>query len=116
MELFLEKCNLEFMIADVDSLEKAIELFNSLRMSLYLDGLSPFLSPFITNFSINDYSGITVVVVEILPSGESRKSQMPLSIDNSVKVLNRLGNEGWELTTEVKTSEGTTNYTFKQPC
>ena len=48
----------EICIADQESLESAKAAFQSLRIALYTEGVSPFLSPFITTYSINEYSGI----------------------------------------------------------
>ena len=40
------------------SLEEANESFQAFRLALYAGGLSPFLSPFVTSHSINEYSGV----------------------------------------------------------
>ena len=58
MDVFLSRCNLELCVADQESLDAATAAFQSLRLALYTEGVSPFLSPFITTYSINEYSGI----------------------------------------------------------
>ncbi len=58
MDVFLSSCNMELCIGGRASLEDATAAFRSFRLALYATGLSPFLSPFVTNYSINDYSGI----------------------------------------------------------
>lgn len=58
MDVFLSHCNLEICVAEQESLESAKAAFQSLRLALYTEGISPFLSPFITTYSINEYSGI----------------------------------------------------------
>lgn len=58
MDIFLAHCNLEVRVANVETLEKAIAKFRALQVALYKNGISPFLSPFITSHSINAYSGI----------------------------------------------------------
>lgn len=49
---------MELRISGRASLEEATAAFRSFRLALYATGLSPFLSPFVTNYSINEYSGI----------------------------------------------------------
>jgi hypothetical protein len=58
MEVFLHRCNLEIAVPGVTSLADACAKLNHLRLALYSEGVSPFLAPFATNYSINDYSGI----------------------------------------------------------
>lgn len=58
MDVFLSRCNLELRIEGRSSLEEATATFRSFRLALYATGLSPFISPFVTTYSINDYSGI----------------------------------------------------------
>ena len=58
MEIFLVNCNFELCVTKRQSLEEAIDAFQAIRFALYIEGLSPFLTPFITNYSVNDYSGI----------------------------------------------------------
>lgn len=58
MDVFLSRCNLELCVAKQKSLDEATAAFQSLRLTLYTEGISPFLSPFITTYSINEYSGI----------------------------------------------------------
>jgi hypothetical protein len=57
MDVLLSRCNTEISI-EATSHEEAISLFGNLRLALYTEGLSPFLSPFVTTHSINEYSGI----------------------------------------------------------
>lgn len=58
MDIFLAHCNLEVRVSGVGTVEAAIDKFRALQVALYKNGISPFLSPFITNYSINAYSGI----------------------------------------------------------
>jgi hypothetical protein len=58
MEVFLSQCNLEVCVSDQPSLEAAIAAFQALRLALYTEGISPFLSPFVSTCSVNEYSGI----------------------------------------------------------
>lgn len=58
MDVFLSRCNLELCILGESSIESAIANFQALRLALCAGGLSPFLSPFATTHSINEYSGI----------------------------------------------------------
>jgi hypothetical protein len=58
MDVFVSRCNLELCLTDQASLEEANSTFQVFRLALYAGGLSPFLSPFVTTYSINDYSGI----------------------------------------------------------
>ncbi len=58
MDVLLYKCNLELCLMNQPSLEEANEGFQALRLALYAGGLSPFLSPFVTTHSINEYSGV----------------------------------------------------------
>src|SRR3954470_20902765 len=58
MDVFLSRCNLELCLTEQGSLDEAIATFQAFRLALYTSGLSPFISPFITTHSINEYSGI----------------------------------------------------------
>jgi hypothetical protein len=58
MDVFLSRCNMELRVSAKRSLADASDAFGSLRMALYATGVSPFLCPFVTTHSINDYSGI----------------------------------------------------------
>lgn len=58
MDIFLRKCNLELCITGQKNHEDATSLFKSWRLALYSAEVSPFLSPFITTYSINAYAGI----------------------------------------------------------
>ena len=59
MDVFLSRCNMELWISGKGSFTEANEAFQMLRVSLYSSGVSPFLCPFVTTHSINDYSGST---------------------------------------------------------
>lgn len=58
MDVMLTQCNLELAIHDVSSFEESVEFLDSFRVGAYLAGCSPFIAPFVTSRSINDYSGI----------------------------------------------------------
>jgi hypothetical protein len=66
MDVFLSRCNMELRIDGRASLEEATAVFRSFRLALYSTGLSPFISPFVTTYSINDYSGINTRDSEFL--------------------------------------------------
>jgi hypothetical protein len=68
MDVFLSQCNLELCISGKPSLTEANRAFRTLKVALYSSGVSPFLSPFATTYSINDYSGINSRDSEILRS------------------------------------------------
>ncbi len=57
MDVLLQHCHSEVSV-EAEDLNAASSLFRSLRLGLYLTGQSPFLAPFTTTHSINDYSGI----------------------------------------------------------
>ena len=58
MDIFLSHCNLEVRVSNVGEIAEAVAKFRALQVALYRNGMSPFLSPFITSHSINAYSGI----------------------------------------------------------
>jgi hypothetical protein len=58
MDIMLHRCNLELTVPSAASLDEAVSLFQALRLGLYIEGVTPFLSPFVTDYSINEYSGI----------------------------------------------------------
>lgn len=58
MDVFLAHCNLELCLSNCESLKNALQVFYALRVALNASGVSPFLSPFVTTHSINEYSGI----------------------------------------------------------
>ncbi len=58
MDVMLARCNLELAIHHVSSNEEAVEYLDCFRVGAYLAGSSPFVAPFITTRSINEYSGI----------------------------------------------------------
>lgn len=58
MDVLIGKCNSEVAVGGNSSFESAAEAFQSFRLGLYLQGVSPFLVPYVTTASINDYSGI----------------------------------------------------------
>lgn len=58
MDVMLANCNLELAIHEATTREEAIECLDSFRVGAYAAGCSPFLAPFITTKSINEYSGI----------------------------------------------------------
>lgn len=58
MDVMLTRCNIELAIGDAPSHEEAIEQLDYFRVGAYLSGCSPFVVPFVTTRSINEYSGI----------------------------------------------------------
>ncbi len=57
MDVMLKRCNLEIWIKGV-SYEAAVNKLSALLLCLYIEGVSPTFSPFVSTHSINDYSGI----------------------------------------------------------
>jgi hypothetical protein len=78
MDVMLAKCNLELAVLQALSREEAVECLDSFRVGAYLAGSSPFLAPFITTESINEYSGINERD-SALERGEQPKIQSPFS-------------------------------------
>jgi hypothetical protein len=58
MDVMLSQCNIELAICDVTSHDQAIEHLDYFRVGAYLAGCSPFVVPFVTTKSVNEYSGI----------------------------------------------------------
>jgi hypothetical protein len=58
MDVLLSQCNLELSVGQYKSLEEANKAFRAFRIGAYSVGLSPFLCPFVSTHSINEYSGI----------------------------------------------------------
>jgi len=58
MDVFLSSCNMELCVQGKTTVIEAIDALNTLRVALYASGVSPFLCPFATTHSINEYSGI----------------------------------------------------------
>lgn len=83
MDVFLARCNLEFCIVDQEALDTAVVAFHSLRLALYTEGISPFLSPFITTCSVNEYSGINSRDSESLRKNLPPEQQVGLRSDEA---------------------------------
>lgn len=57
MDVLLSVANLELAITAA-SLELAFKSLSALKLGLYVSGISPFIAPFATSYSVNAYSGI----------------------------------------------------------
>lgn len=57
MDVFLGRCNSEIGIEATD-LKEATQRLQAIRLALYSEGVSPFVVPFVTTYSVNEYSGI----------------------------------------------------------
>jgi hypothetical protein len=57
MDVFLGRCKVEIGV-EAPSTEDAAERLQALRLALYSEGITPFIVPFVTTYSINEYSGI----------------------------------------------------------
>jgi Apea-like HEPN len=57
MDVFLNNCNAEIGI-ESDTQEEAGKQLQALQLALYSEGISPFIVPFVSTYSVNDYSGI----------------------------------------------------------
>jgi hypothetical protein len=99
MDVFLSRCNLELCLTEQASIEEANATFQAFRLALYASGLSPFISPFITTHSINEYSGINSRdsemlreklnpdMAEGLKSGEDTLKAWPLELSFQCIIL-----------------------------
>lgn len=72
MQIFLPNVNLEVSVDAVDH-QEAIQRLDTLRVMLYLYGMTPTIAPFATSHSINEYAGINSrssdLMREKLPEG-----------------------------------------------
>lgn len=72
MQLFLPNVNLEVSVDALDHAE-AKKLLDTLRVMLYVKGMTPTIAPFATSHSINEYAGInsrsSSLLREKLPEG-----------------------------------------------
>jgi len=78
IEVMLGQCNLELEIRELSSHKEAVGWLDSFRVGAYLAGCSPFIAPFMTSESINDYSGINERD-SALERGREPKIPSPLS-------------------------------------
>ncbi|NGP90287.1 HEPN domain-containing protein [Fodinibius halophilus] len=78
MDVFLSNVNLEISIKDVPCRDFAIKAFNALRLGLYVQGISPFLVPYISTHSINEYSGINS------RDSKSLREELPLGLQEGI--------------------------------
>jgi hypothetical protein len=58
MDVYLGDCKTELEIRGASDFEQAADRLQIIRMLFYLEGIAPFLVPFCTTYSVNDYSGI----------------------------------------------------------
>jgi hypothetical protein len=65
MSVFLNQCNMELLIHESDFKRVKIEA-NIMKAMLYLNGVAPFVCPYISTHSLNDYAGINSRDSEIL--------------------------------------------------
>ena len=90
MDVLLEHCNCELTVLGEESLNAAVEAFEYFRLGLYVAGASPFLCPFITSHSINEYSGINDRSVESL------RKKMPTDMQSGPSISD-IQFEAWPL-------------------
>jgi hypothetical protein len=94
MDVMLARCNLELAIHKAESYVEAVEYLDCFRVGAYLAGCSPFVAPFITTKSINEYSGINERdsalergaeprISSAFSSGDGRLSAWPLELSFS---------------------------------
>lgn len=57
IDIMLSQCNLEIVI-EANDIDSAKSKFNIIKVMLYLEHLSPFINAFVSNYSVNEYSGI----------------------------------------------------------
>jgi hypothetical protein len=66
MDVYLRACHLEIEIRGDLVRDEVIDEMQMIRALLYLRGVTPFMIPFVTTHSINDYSGINSRDSELL--------------------------------------------------
>lgn len=81
MDVLIGKCNCELRVDHAASKEAAQQYFESLRIGLYVQQVSPFLCPYVTDVSINDYSGINERD-SALDRGQEPKIESPFNSAN----------------------------------
>jgi hypothetical protein len=77
MDVFLGRCNVEIGVEGTTR-EEAGERLQALRLALYSEGVSPFIVPFVTTYSVNEYSGINT------RDSEDRREQLPEGLRDSL--------------------------------
>lgn len=140
MDVMLARCNLELAIHQVESHEEAVEYLDCFRVGAYLAGCSPFVAPFFTTRSINEYSGINERNSALARGGEpkissgfsstsGRLSAWPLELSfscitkpNAVRFTEERFNsavrtaEAWQaLSKETEAARGLTNAFLSSP-
>ena len=78
MDVFLSQCNTEICVKQQLSMENAFRKISSLKFALYANGVSPFITPFATTHSINEYSGINS------RDSNSLRSKLPLGLQDGI--------------------------------
>jgi hypothetical protein len=58
MDIYLASCNLEIEYKRAEECSEAADCVQVIRALLYLDGITPFVMPFVATHSVNEYSGI----------------------------------------------------------
>lgn len=66
MDVLLQHCNLEVEVKDAEAYESAVTTIELIRAMLYVQDVGPFIVPFCTTHSVNEYSGINYRDSEIL--------------------------------------------------
>lgn len=88
MAIFLRQCNMEFVVS-ASSLKEAQINAQVLKSMLYINGLAPFIYPYISTCSLNEYAGINSrdsdLLRDRLPE-ELRKGLTSESSDRKVEV------------------------------
>jgi hypothetical protein len=79
MDVFLARCHSEICVRERPSLESAVDSLKSLKLALYGSGISPFVTPFGTTHSINEYSGINS------RDSETLRQEMPIQMQTGLK-------------------------------
>jgi len=75
MDVLLSRCHLEMRINTCDTHEEAIRVMSAMRLGLYAARMSPFLSPFVTTHSLNEYAGINARESKVMRSKLSPELQ-----------------------------------------
>ncbi|NEN80800.1 HEPN domain-containing protein [Paenibacillus elgii] len=78
ISIFLNTCNMEFSVK-ANSKDEAVYVFKLLRALLYINGFTPFITPLLSTYSINQYAGIN------FRDSDSLREKLPLELREGIK-------------------------------
>ena len=109
MDVYLRACSLEIELDRSGGFEDISDEIDIIRALLYLEGVSPFVVPFCTSYSVNEYSGINS------RDSDSLRDKLPEGL--KVGLTTKEGKlEAWglDLALSVQRASGTAEVTPKQ--